>query len=436
VIGLLLLTLVFVPHSFPFAGAGSWSLVDLLLPGLAACYAAKAVIQYTLYVDLRSSSILPFIFLVLTLLHIISDPRLEEILKAFGSYRLATGGFKIYYGVTISILLYYTTPLIINNLGILRRFLKIYLFIIVLQVIICFFRLIFDVRTLPWDTYGSQVLSFEESSFYSGAIRFILLGKLGLLLFTYAVALIKPGDKTRRVFIILALLSLAIASGRGTLFAALFVACLFLTLELRKWLTALVTGLAIILMVATFSFTPSLLEDLPPTAKRYLSVLSPEHSVLKTDAFSRGEMWKIQLHALKRHPLWGSVHDFPRDADERAKNAVMRGDTHGVYLGIASRYGIPVFMIWFLFIGRQMRRSYLLMKNSTPGTEFHSMALWLFLALSGYLFLYITGGSAGGGFPDAYVSLAFVDVVHRLAHIENALIAEPEKQLGTGHQIL
>ncbi|MFX0202232.1 MAG: O-antigen ligase family protein [Candidatus Hodarchaeota archaeon] len=434
-IGLLFLALVFIPHSFPLAGAGGWNLIDLLLPFFAVFYVIKAIIQDRLYYDMRSSSILPFLFLLGTMLHIFTDPRLGGILRSVTTYNLPVGGFRIYYDIAICTILYYTTPLIIDNWGTLRRFLKIYVFIVFTQIIVYFSRLIFGIYTLPWDTYGSKVLKFDESSIYYGGTRYILLGKMGLYLFTYAITILNGKRKTRIAFIILASLALIVSGGRATLFSGLFIACLFLAFRYKNWCIAVATGLCVVLVVAIFSFSPSSLESMPSLPRRYLSVLSPKSDILQTGEFSRIEMWGIQLYALKRHPLWGSTNDFPRNADERALNAVMRGDTHNVYLGTASRFGLPMFMIWLLFIARQMRRSYFVMKKSHQNAELHSISLWLFLSLSGYLPLYITGGGAGIGFTETYVLFALVDIVHRLAYEQNSLIHESPRQVKIGNYI-
>ncbi|MFX0196650.1 MAG: O-antigen ligase family protein [Candidatus Hodarchaeota archaeon] len=426
-VGLLVVALAFIPHSFPLFKAGGWSLIDFLVPVFAAWYVIKAIIQNRLDSDLRPLSILPFIFLLLTVLHVFTDPRLEEIFRSFTSYRLPVGGFRIYYSIVICITLYYLTPLVINNLEALYRFLRIYFFIVVAQIVICIGRIVFRIHTLPWDTYSSQVIQYEEiSSYWGGGIRLILLGNMGLFLFTYAITLLKGTSKVKVALIIVAFLALVMSGGRATLFAALFIACLFIAAKFRKWFVAAMTGLFVVSVVAIFSLMPSLLDSFPTMPKRYLSILSPSNPSFQSDEYSRMEMWKGQFYNLKHHPLWGSVNDLPPHMDDRAKKAVIGGDTHNVYLGIASRFGIVTFTIWLLFISRQIRRSYSMIRNSPKSTKIHSLSLWLFLSLSAYLLLYLTGGGVGGGYADAYIIFSLIDIVHRLSYEEKSDVCAVE----------
>ena len=416
--GIFVLALTILELNFSAGGAGGWNLLDILLPGVAFLFAMRRILQGRLYGLIHASSIVPLIFLAFVILHIFTDPRLAQISRALLSYRLPTGGFRLYYMIAINVMLYYACPIIMNNLENMRKFLKVFFFLVVLQIMISFFRMVMGIENVPWDSYTSQIHSLAESE--ESGIRLILLGNMGYLLFCYSIALLKPGGK-RKISIGLGCSALLLAGGRAMLLGATIVGLLYLFMERRKRLIPILSFVFLFTVLAIFSFNPSLSKDLAPLPKKYLTLLSPENLVSPSEDLTRPSLWKPQVEMVLKHPFWGTMDDFPDDINEGLKESIVRGDTHNVYLGIASCFGIPALILWGLFFLRQLRRIYRLSRSLEEGDgRLYAISRWIFYSAIGYSLMYFAIGGAEGGHQSGQLIFSLVDVIYILAGKEMA----------------
>ncbi len=415
VIGLLVLASAFFSHSLNMVGAQGWTLLDLALPPTLCVCGFIGVVRGNLTPRLKQMSVLPLVLLFITSLHIFTDPRLDEILRQLSSTRVPTGGFRLYYSIAVSMLVYYTAPLIIHDEDKLRRFLRVYLFVIIFQIAQTYLRVALHIEHLPWDSYGSQIMEYDPNGFWGEGLRLVVLGDVGMHLFIFALAFMPRNTRWRLALMILGIISIISSKGRTPLLACILVSFIYLVWERRLWVPAFAMVSVIGAVLLFFAAFPSALEGLPATQKRYLSVFSSVNPEYEKDTFSRMEMWSIQWYVVQRNPFWGSMNDFPETSDEDAKSAVTHGDTHGVYLGIPALFGIPTLMVWLSLMLRQLLRSYDLWRKNDPDSPTHRLGMWLCLLLCAYLFKYVTSGGSGGGYNDFYVFLALIDVAHKVA---------------------
>ena len=415
VIGLWVIATAFYSHSLSFVGAEGWTMLDLLLPPLCAFTLATLVVRGRLSGAFSGLSPFPLFMFIIVISHIVTDPRADEILAALASTKIPTGGFRMYYSVAISMLLYYMVPLVVRDSERMRKLLKIYLGVVLFQILFTFFRIpIPPLHRLPWDSYNSQIMQYDIRGYWGGGIRPIVLGDMALHLFVFSLVLLKPG-RWRSAFVLLSLVAVYISKGRAPMFSIVLATMLYMMFERRKVFLPLGASAAVLCALLFFGQNPHLLQGMPAGPKRILSVLSSDNPEYQTETFSRMEMWTLQAGIIARNPLWGSTVDFPREVDPDAKNAIQRGDTHGVYLGMAAVYGLPMLIFWLIFVGGRMRRLHFMWSRTEKDERTHQLALWLGLLICAYVFKYFTSGNAGGGYNDAYVLLALVDVVYRLS---------------------
>lgn len=415
-IGLFVLGFAVLELNFSFGGASGWSPLDLLLPLTGSILIAKRIMEKRLPFLLHSSSLLPLGFLLIALLHLFTDPRFEQISKAVFAYRLPVGGFRLYASILINVMLYYFCPVLITRGERLRQFLNLFLFLVVLQILVSFFRIFTGIETLPWDTYTSSLHALSEPE--ASGFRLILLGNMGFLLFCYSLTLLKAGTWERRALILIAWGALILSGGRATLWGSFFVGLLYLYIDRKKRIVPAVSLMALMAILLIFSFHPSLTKDFPPLAQKYMTFLSRENLSVQSEDYTRPSLWKPQIHMILENPLWGSPGAFPDGTDDWVKESVMRGDTHSVYLGIAAYFGIPALILWGLFAGRQVRRAGQLSKKlreTGDQGKLVSVSRWLFYTLTGYLVMYVAIGGADGGHPSAQLLFGLVDVVSILA---------------------
>jgi len=408
--GLFVLASAFLELNFSAGGAEGWNLLDFLLPAAAVLFVMKGLLQKQLHSLVRFSSPLPLLFLVLVVLHILTDRRFDQIYSALSHYTLPIGGFRLYYMIMINVLLYYISPMIIDSMAKLRTLLKMMLFFIFLQMALSFSRLALGIESLPWDTYTSELHALSGSE--DSGTRLILLGNMGYLLFCYSLILLKPGV-LRKTSLLLSGAALLISGGRAMLFGGAIVGLLYVFLERKKRSLALLGSLSMLIAVFSFSFSPSLSDPLPPLAKKYLTFLSVEnHDPSPSDEVSRISLWKPQLQMILNHPVWGTLQEIPEEVDDRVKENILRGDAHSVYLGIATCFGIPALVLTGLFFLRQLRRSHLVSQEIRAGdVELFSIGRWLFYSIAGYLVMYVAIGGADGGHRSGQLLLGLVDVV-------------------------
>ncbi len=415
-LGRLILALALIEHSLILGGAEGWSLLDILLPFVGAIYVAKTTMQHRLTFLLRSSSILPLLFLILTIFHLLTDPRLEKILSDVFSYpsRLPIGGFRIYYNVLINIMLYYLCPVVITDLLKLQKLLKIFLIVIVAQIVFPFVRILLGIDYLPWDSRTSALLQLTDAE--GSGFRSILLGNMGFLLFCYSIALLKPGTILRKVLIIIALTATIVSGGRINLLAIVFVGGLYFFFEKKKRFVPIGLYVTTLVVLITFALIPSISGNLPPVIKKHVSIFSatdnPDFDVTE---YTRASMWQAELYIIARHPLWGSFDDFPENMNEESADDLMRGGGHSVYLGIASFFGLPMLIMWILFAARRTSRIYSLWLELTQFKELRSICLWLFLSILGYLFMNVAISGAEGVHRPSYLIFGLIDTVYILA---------------------
>lgn len=415
-VGLLILSLAVLEVSFSLGGAGGWSPLDFLLPVATSILIARRIMEKRLLFLLHSSSLLPLGFLLIALLHLFTDPRFEQITRSVLAYRLPVGGFRLYSLILINVMLYYFCPILITRGERLRQFLNIFLFLVVIQILLSFFRILTGIETLPWDTYTSSLHALTEPE--ASGFRLILLGNMGFLLFCYSIILLKPGTWRRRGFILIAWGALLLSGGRATLWGSAFVGLLYLYIEQKRRIVPAISFLALTAILLIFSFHPSLSKDMPPLAQKYLTFLSRENLSAQSEEYTRPSLWKPQIHMIAENPLWGSPGVFPEGTDDWVKESVMRGDTHSVYLGVAAYFGIPAMILWGLFAGRQLRRARQLSKEpreTNHPVELASVGRWLFYTLAGYLVMYAAVGGAEGGHRSAQLLFGLVEVVSVLA---------------------
>jgi len=412
ILGLLVIASAFFSHSLSFFGVEGWSLLDFILPVVFGLYVIILIVNKKLSYSLSYLSLIPLAMLFIVTIHILTDPRLNEIVQALEGTSIPTGGLRIYFSIFISILLYYTVPMVIREKEHINKFIKIYLGLVLFQIIFSYFRMAMGIHYLPWDSYGSQILAFDPHSYWGSGTRLILLGDMGIHLFVFALILMEAG-RWRNLLIGLSVLSIYVSKGRAPIFSIILVLLIYLIIKKKHLFLTIGISTAVIAILIFFRFHPSTLNKLPAGPKRILSVLSTENPTYLTGTFSRMEMWEIQGYIIKNNPLWGSVNDFPYYSDPRAKKAVQIGDTHSVYLGLAAVFGIPMLLFWLIFVAGRVKRLCLIWTQSNEDSQFHRVALWLFLILVAYLFNYLTGGGAAGGYHDAYVFFALVDVTFK-----------------------
>jgi hypothetical protein len=411
-VGLVVLSFAILELSFSLGGAEGWSPLDILLPIAGSILIAKRIMEKRLLFLLHSSSLLPLGFLLVALLHLFTDPRFEQISKAVLAYQLPIGGFRLYPLILINVMLYYFCPILITRWERLRQFLNIFIFLVVLQILLSFFRILTGIETLPWDTYTSSLHALSEPE--ASGFRLILLGNMGFLLFCCSITLLKSGTWIRRWFILIAWGALFLSGGRATLWGSAFVGLLYLYLERKKRLVPVVSFIALMAILLIFSFNPSLTKDFPPLTQKYLTFLSWESLSVQSDEYTRPSLWRPQIHMILKNPLWGSPGAFPEGTDDWVKESVMRGDTHSVYLGIAAYFGVPAMILWGLFAGRQLRRASQLSKElreTNDQGKLVSVSRWLFYTLAGYLVMYVAIGGAEGGHRSAQLLFGLVEVV-------------------------
>lgn len=410
--GFFVLSLAILEVNFSLGGAEGWSPLDILLPMVGLIFIAKRIMEKRLLFLLHSSSFIPLGFLLIALLHLFTDPRFGQISRAVFAYQLPTGGFRLYSLIMINVMLYYFCPILISRWERLRQFINLFLFLVVIQILLSFFRVLTGIETLPWDTYTSSLHALSEPE--ASGFRLILLGNMGFLLFCYSITLLKPGTWRRRGFILIAWGALLLSGGRATLWGSAFVGLLYLYIEQKKRIVPVVSFMALTAILLIFSFHPALSKDFPPLAQKYLTFLSRESLSVQSDEYTRPSLWKPQIHMILKNPLWGSPGDFPEGTDDWVKESVMRGDTHSVYLGITAYFGIPAMILWGFFAGRQLRRAGRLSKElreTNDRGELVSVSLWLFYTLAGYLVMYVAIGGAEGGHRSAQLLFGLVEVV-------------------------
>jgi len=412
ILGLLVIASAFFSHSLSFFGVEGWSLLDFILPVVFGLYVIILIVNKKLSYTLSYLSSIPLAMLFIVTLHILTDPRLNEIVQALEGTSIPTGGLRIYFSIFISVLLYYTVPMVIREKEHINKFIKIYLGLVLFQIIFSYFRMAMGIHHLPWDSYGSQILAFDPYSYWGSGTRLILLGDMGIHLFVFALILMEAG-RWRNLLIGLSVLSIYVSKGRAPVFSIILVLLIYLIIKKKHLFLTIGISTVVIAILIFFRFHPSTLNKLPAGPKRILSVLSTENPSYLTGTFTRMEMWEIQVYIIKNNPLWGSINDLPYYSDPRAKKAVQIGDTHSVYLGLAAVFGIPMLLFWLIFVAGRIKRLCLIWTQSNEDSQFHRVALWLFLILVAYLFKYLTGGGATGGYHDAYVLFALVDVTFK-----------------------
>lgn len=430
-LGLLILATAFFSHSLSMVGAEGWTLLDLALPPMACLCLWLCVVHRTLTPRLRQMSLLPAAMLFLVILHVFTDPRLDEILYQLTATRLPTGGFRLYYSIAVNVLLYYVAPLVISDAAKLRRFQRIYLGFIIFQVVFTCLRIPLKIDKVPWDSYGSQIMAYDANSYWGEGLRLIVLGDMGMHLFIFALVFMSAGTRWRTVMMIAGMGSILYSKGRAPMLAALLVWVLYLVLERRRWMPAFLLMGGVGCVLGFFAVNTELLEGLPATPKRFLSILAPDNPEYQSDTYSRREMWDVQWYVIRRNPIWGSMNDFPVTADEDAKSSVRRGDTHGVYLGMAALFGVPVLLLWVVLVLRQVLRAYDLWRLNASNSEARRWGMWLFMLLVAYLFKYGTSGNAGGGYTDFFLLWALVDIAHKVVQREAAPARTPLRALPT-----
>lgn len=413
-LGIITLGIATIDISFLAGGVEGWTLIEIVLPFVGLLYIGKRLLQYNLLDYIRFSSILPTLFFIIVMLHIFTDPRFDYIFSKLSSYRVPKGGLRLYYIIFINTLIYYLVPIIVTNMNKMRFFLYIFLGIVISQIIYCSARWFLGITHLPWDSYSSTI--YTMSGLDNSETRMILLGNMGFLLFCYSLILIKKGTIYRGLLILCGIVSLGLSAGRTMLFGSVIIGILYLYEERNKKVLSISIISLLILSLVYISYNPVISKNLPPLGKRFLNVLSSDNPEFQQDEYSRASMWKAQADMILQYPLWGS-YNVTKSADDATEESIIRGDTHNVYIGIASRFGIPMLVIWLCFLIRQLWKIKHIIKNSKYlNNEILSISKWLYFSIITYYFMSMTVGGASGGHVVIILMLGLVDSVFNIVN--------------------
>ena len=405
--------LSFFDHSFSIGGIGGWGLDQLILPVVALILFTKMIVTRKLGY-LKHASIIPLLLWIWVWAHIPYDDDYYYIMNSLKNLQIPKGGFRLYYTAFLNMMLYYMTQLIVTDHEKLRRFLKIVLALILIQIGLAYLKLIFGIRAFPWDSYSSRVLSFEGVESYEGAgARMITLGEMAMYFVLYLLAFLPLNHWKSVLLWLFTGLSLILSNGRTVLIGTVFGAWVYISTEKKKFVH--ISLFFVLILIGAFYFANSPFnKQMSPRVKRYTNVLNFQSDAYGFDQFSRFEMFFIQLHIIKNNPLFGNRYDAPRGANEFAARHVSVGDTHNAYLGIAALFGLPALAAMLVLLTRQGLRYYYVLTHTKTYTLLHREILWLFLIYSATLVAYLTTGNSVGGSGRGYVLYALADSLYRM----------------------
>jgi len=404
--------LLFVPINFMFAKVEGWDLNDIILPILLIYFLFRKIWRHKTLTRIPPFSLPILLFFLIAFMHILTLRELPEIAGDIVNLTVPKGGYRIFYDLLLSGIIYFITPFILIREEQIRGPIFLLLGMFLLVIVISMLRI-----GLGWETMAtSESYSTRLHYINTGQETVTRVGILGVAgYWLYLIGLIFFQQHSIKLFLSLVCISIAsilLSGGRAPFISLVLSTSFFLYFRGRK-VFAIIPNILLLLTLLFFGLNNQYLVSLPPILQRPLGLFSPDNPSY-SDGNTRKEMWTIALKKISSDPLWGKQYiENSNRFDEGALANVQRGGAHNVYLSTAASFGMPALFLWLMAAISYYKKIVHLYRISSSFQLLNKFCLLLAIFLGTSFITYLFEGGAGGGVK-YFLTLGLIDSAYNI----------------------